>query len=86
MTRIVMLRTKRGTEDGFSTGIFEAGACYDVRDNLAAYFLSSGYAERCEVEYVNVKWKSGTVTRSVMSDAIHRYIEHGVVTLLAEAA
>lgn len=43
--KIIMKRTEVGTEDGFTTMYYEVGTCYDVREHLARYFVSKGFAE-----------------------------------------
>lgn len=48
MLYLRMKCTKRGTENGFTTDLFEAGECYWVADTLACSFLNDGYAELVE--------------------------------------
>lgn len=43
--KIIMLKTKLGTEDGFSFQTYEEGKVYDVRDNLGARFNADGYSQ-----------------------------------------
>lgn len=47
---ITMLRTARGTEDGFSIQQFFQGKTYDIRDNLACSFLQRGFAKLANIE------------------------------------
>lgn len=42
--RILMLQTRRGTEDGFTVRQYAAGRVYEVREHLARAFLAAGYA------------------------------------------
>jgi hypothetical protein len=46
MVLIRMLQTKKGTEDGFIVKQYYAGQKYIVKDSLARYFFSLGYAEK----------------------------------------
>lgn len=86
MTRIVMLQTRRGTEDGFSTQQFEKEQTYDVRDNLACHFLAEGWAELADETYVNIAWLSGQITRTVFTDHIRDYINRGIVKIVGEVS
>lgn len=42
--RILMLETRRGTEDGFSVRQFVRGREYEIADSLARAFLAAGWA------------------------------------------
>lgn len=78
-----MLQTRRGSEDGFSTMLYEKGCVYDVRDNLAAHFNSCGYSEPADIIYYQIKWvKTGRVTRQPITLAIEHYLKRGIVQLL----
>lgn len=83
MAKICMLQTRHGTEDGFTTNLYEKGNVYDVRDNLAARFNSMGYSEPADVIYYQIKWiKTGRITRQPMNLAIEHYLSKGIVQLL----
>ena len=41
---ILMLETRRGSEDGFIVRYFEAGRHYDIADSLARYFIQKCWA------------------------------------------
>lgn len=41
---IIMLETRRGSEDGFIVRCFEAGGEYDIADSLARSFIQRGWA------------------------------------------
>lgn len=40
--RLRMLETRRGTEDGFTIRLYEAGCEYDIADTLARSFIADG--------------------------------------------
>lgn len=44
---ILMLETRRGSEDGFVIRRFYRGAHYDVADTLARAFIREGWARAC---------------------------------------
>ncbi len=44
--RITMFETRRGTPDGHTIRQFEKGLSYDLRDELARYFLRQGAAKK----------------------------------------
>lgn len=81
MTKIIMLKTRRGAEDGFAVPQFKKGEIYDVRDSLACYFLASNYAELADVKYYNILWKGNKRTRQPMSDLLQEYINRGVASI-----
>jgi hypothetical protein len=43
--RIKMIETRRGSEDGFSIKLFEAGQEYDVRHTMGVDFIRKGWAK-----------------------------------------
>jgi hypothetical protein len=47
---ILMLETRRGSEDGFVVRRFEKGRHYDVADLLARMFIRFGWACECETD------------------------------------
>jgi hypothetical protein len=53
--RIKMLKTRRGTEDGFSIQQFLEGKEYSVRDNLACAFIAAGHAVPVRKPFSNAK-------------------------------
>ena len=44
---VLMLFTRRGSEDGFVVRQYIAGESYDMADGLARYFMRSGWAVEC---------------------------------------
>lgn len=63
MTKIVMLQTRRGSEDGFGTEEFFKGACYDVRDNMACRFICDGFAVAAAIWIPNIVSRPPLITR-----------------------
>jgi hypothetical protein len=45
MTRIIMLKTQAGTENGFTITSYESGQEYEVSDSLLKAFVSLGCCE-----------------------------------------
>ena len=45
--RVLMLCTRRGSEDGSAVRLFHAGTCHDMADGLARYFLRRRWAVPC---------------------------------------
>lgn len=45
--RVLMLCTRRGSEDGFTVRRFHAGQRYDMAEGLARYFLRWRWASHC---------------------------------------
>ena len=45
---IIMLQTRRGSEDGFTVRCFQAGKHYDVVDTLARSFIRARWARETE--------------------------------------
>lgn len=78
-----MLETCRGSEDGFGTEQFFANTCYDVRDSLACRFISAKKALP-EYQYINLLWKSGDITREIVSGMTDWYIKKGMATITRE--
>jgi len=44
--KITMTQTRRGTNDGFTTYMYECGETYSVDDHLARQFVANGWARR----------------------------------------
>ncbi len=42
--RVLMIETRKGTEDGFTIREYIAGHEYDLREHLARAFLAAGFA------------------------------------------
>ena len=42
--KVLMLETRRGTEDGFTVNQYLQGEVYDLRDHLAFAFLAASHA------------------------------------------
>ena len=53
MTKILMLQTRKGTEDGFTVNQYTKGEIYDVREGMARQFYRDGWAERAPLETDN---------------------------------
>ncbi len=47
--RVLMLETRRGSEDGFAVRRFHKGCCYDIADSLARAFLRAGWAKHTDL-------------------------------------
>ena len=45
---IIMLQTRRGSEDGFAVRCFQKGCRYDVAESLARYFIHARIACECD--------------------------------------
>lgn len=79
VSRITMLETRRGTEDGFSMQQYKAGEVYEVADNLAAHFCSSGYA-RWTPDIATLDSMSWDMARTRPDSYIGKYLrEQGVL-------
>lgn len=48
--KILMLETRRGSEDGHIPRPFKAGEIYDIAHTLAAAFINVGWAVKMETQ------------------------------------
>ena len=47
---IKMLQTRRGSPDGFTVALYDAGDVYDVGDSLGTRFVRDGWATELDAE------------------------------------
>jgi len=59
MTKVKMLQTRKGTEDGFTVKQFARGEIYEIRESLARSFFAAGFAEKVR----NRKVRTGKIKK-----------------------